>query len=86
LMAVVGRLNPGKGRNFRMPIYQYLEKKTGKKVEIVRTISEHGVLPLAEECPELSPEEYAAAEWEQQISGGQFMVRGAGWRGGKGYW
>ncbi len=64
-----------------MPLYLWLDKKTGKTVEIMRSFAEYEKPPTEEESPGT-----AEAEWERQIEGGQSVVKGQGWGSGKGYW
>lgn len=70
-----------------MPMYTYVEKKTGAKVDVVRTVSEMDLLPQLDECEgKLTPEQYAEADWERLISGGISVNRGVNWSGSKGNW
>lgn len=64
-----------------MPLYLWLDKKTGKTVEVMRSFAEYEKPPMEEESPGT-----AEAEWERQIEGGQSVVKGQGWGSGKGYW
>lgn len=63
-----------------MPLYLWLDKKTGRTVEVMRSFAEYEKPPTEEEAPDM-----ADADWERQIEGGQSVVKGQGW-GGKGTW
>lgn len=69
-----------------MPIYDWLDKRTGKQVGIIRSFDLSGDLPTREECPELTDEEYAAAEWDKQLGVGTRFMHGPNWSGRKGHW
>lgn len=62
------------------PMYEWLNKKTGNKVEVIRSFSEYEVPPTKEEAPaEEDP------DWERQVGGNQSLQKGWGW-GKKGHW
>ena len=62
-------------------MYLWLDKRTGKTVEVMRSFAEYEKPPTEEEAPGMSD-----AEWERQIEGGQAVVKGQGWGSGKGNW
>jgi len=64
-----------------MPIYTYQDKKSGKKVDVIRSFNDYENPPTKEEAPGLED-----PEWERQIGDNQVVVKGNGWGGGKGYW
>lgn len=64
-----------------MPIYRWEDKKTGKKVEVLRSFKEYDVPPTKEEAPDVED-----PEWERKIGGGQKVNKGNNWGPGKGYW
>ncbi len=72
-----------------MPMYQYVCKKNGLRVEVIRHFSEYENVPTEEEVRSVigadaeMPTEF---EWEREIGGKQSLVRGENWRGMKGYW
>lgn len=64
-----------------MPFYRWVDKKTGKEVEVLRIFADYEKPPTKEEAPDIED-----PEWERQVSGGQSVVKGHGWGNGKGYW
>lgn len=68
-----------------MPIYVWAEKKSGKKVEILRPFDKYQDQPTQEEA-EMSEEEYMAAEWSKELGTGIKVVKGDNWGAGKGRW
>ena len=64
-----------------MPLYRWEDKKTGKKVEVLRSFKEYDVAPTQEEAPDVED-----PEWERKIGGGQKLLRGNNWTGSKGNW
>jgi predicted nucleic acid-binding Zn ribbon protein len=74
-----------KERKSNMPMYLYEDKVTGKQVEVLRSFDEYEKLPDAEEAKELSPEEFANAQWVRLV-GASTVVKGRGWGLGKGFW
>lgn len=69
-----------------MPMYKWLDKKSGKDIEVIRTFDEFENPPQRDEVEKLlTDEEFAAAEWERVI-GIPGVVKGYGWGQGKGNW
>lgn len=62
-------------------IYVWVDLETGKEVEVDRPMSGHKEVPTQEEA-EMTDEEYKAAKWEKQISGGSATIG----FGMKGHW
>jgi hypothetical protein len=69
-----------------MPMYDWVDKKTGKHVVVMRHFSKYEEIPTPEEVPDLSAEDYAAADWERLIGVDIQVQRGWNWGGGKGHW
>lgn len=69
------------------PLYCWEDKKTDRKLEVMRAFAEYEEIPTREECSGWTDEEYQAAVWERLIYGTQRMVRGPNWGyGSKGNW
>lgn len=68
-----------------MPIYTYMEKKSGIKVDIIRTFDNYDKPPEGDEIPE-ELRKKKKLQWERQIGDNQVVVKGNGWGAGKGYW
>jgi hypothetical protein len=69
-----------------MPIYLWIDKKTGKKVEVIRTFAEYEVPPHGDELPvELRDLSDHEIEWERSVGDKISVTKGWGW-GGKGQW
>lgn len=68
-----------------MPQYQYLDKKSEKTVDVIRTMSESDLLPTREECRNFTDQEFTTAEW-QKLIGRVTFTRGSNWTGSKGNW
>lgn len=69
-----------------MPMYRWVDKNTGKEIEVVRTLADFDLRPTDEEVgPLLNTLEFNTADWERVI-GTPSLVRGPSWRGAKGYW
>ena len=67
-----------------MPIYLWVDKKSGKQVEIIRSFAEYENPPEGDEVPaELQGTE---PQWERSIGDKISLVKGNGWGAGKGYW
>lgn len=67
-----------------MPIYTWLDKKSGTTVEIIRSFKDYENPPEGDELPaELQGKE---CDWERQIGDNQSVVKGNGWGAGKGSW
>lgn len=64
-----------------MPIYTWIDKKSSKKVDVVRTFDDYQVPPTEEESG-IAPQD---ADWERLIGDGQRIIRGPSF-GKKGYW
>lgn len=69
-----------------MPLYAWLDKKTEKKVEVLRSFVDYEIPPAREEAGDMSNEEFRDADWERQIYGTQRVIKGDSWGPGKGYW
>jgi hypothetical protein len=71
-----------------MPLYNWIEKKTDKEVEILRSFSKYSDSPSKEEALEagLTEEEYATADWIKVIGKGIKVIPGESWGPGKGNW
>ena len=71
-----------------MPLYEYKDTVSGKKVEILRNFSEYKIGPTEEEAIKagLTPEEAVTALWERVIGSGIKVVKGENWGAGKGHW
>lgn len=63
-----------------MPMYLYEDKKSGKRIEVLRSFKEYDVPPTKEEAPDIED-----PQWERLIIGTQKHVKGPGF-GRKGYW
>ena len=63
-----------------MPIYVWQDKKSGKKVEVIRQFSEYEQGPTKEEAPGIE-----SPEWERIIDGKRLVTRPVNWNG-KGNW
>jgi hypothetical protein len=63
-----------------MPIYSWLDKKSGTKVEVIRSFDEYEQHPTEEEAPGLTE-----PEWERIIDGKRLVTRPVNWEG-KGNW
>ena len=68
-----------------MPLYDYVDTNTKKRVAILRPFDQYEDLPARDECTNLTDEEYTQAKWERQIAAPK-MVKGRSWGPGKGYW
>lgn len=64
-----------------MPFYTWVDKKTGKEVEVLRIFADYEKPPTKEEAPDIED-----PEWERQIGSNQILTRGANWSGSKGNW
>lgn len=64
-----------------MPFYCWVDKKSGKEVEVLRPFAEYDTPPTAEEAPDVED-----PQWERQIQGGQSVVKSWNWGNGKGNW
>lgn len=64
-----------------MPFYRWIDKKTGKEVEVLRIFADYENPPTEEEAPDIKE-----PEWERQVSGGQSVVKSWNWGAGKGNW
>ena len=53
-----------------MPYYVWVDKNTGKRVEIQRRLKEIEIAPDKDECldQDISIEEYAEADWERGLA------------------
>jgi hypothetical protein len=73
-----------------VPLYQWIEKKSGIRVEVLRHFDQYTDEPTAEEVAAvLQPGQELPADpqWEREIGGKQSLVRGENWGyGRKGYW
>ena len=58
-----------------------MDKKTGKKVDIIRAFSDYEIPPTKEEAPDIED-----PEWERLIGDNLAVVRGNNWGMGKGSW
>lgn len=67
-----------------MPIYSYVDKKSGLKVDVVRNFSEYEKEPMDEELPEA--ERGKKRKWSREIGLGIKTIRGPSWSGSKGNW
>lgn len=70
-----------------MPLYDWVDKKSGKRVTILRHFSAYEEKPTVEEAVQdkMTPEEYGVADWERLIGVDIQVHKGTNW-GGKGYW
>ena len=66
-----------------MPIYIYVDKKTGYKVEVIRDFEDYQVVPKEEELPE--QEKGKEREWQREIGTGIKTIKARGF-GSKGNW
>lgn len=64
-----------------MPFYTWMDKNSGKEVEVVREFKDYETPPTEEESG-ISPEK---ASWERLIRGKRMITRPRNW-GSKGYW
>jgi predicted nucleic acid-binding Zn ribbon protein len=64
-----------------MPIYSWVNKKSGKSVEVIRAFADYEKPPTEEEAPEEKE-----PEWERNIGADITVVKGNGWGNGKGHW
>ena len=71
-----------------MPIYSWVDKKTKKEVEIVRSFSLYQDEPSKDEAigEGLTEDEFDAAEWEKVIGKDIRVIPGESWGPGKGHW
>lgn len=67
-----------------MPLYDWIDKKTGYKVVLLRPFAEYDVPPCDEDLPE--DERGKDREWQKQLGEGVQTVRGPNWTGSKGNW
>lgn len=67
-----------------MPIYTYERESTGDTIELLREFDEAQKLPTEEELKDAGIE--PGGIWRKIISAGIHVVKGSGWRGGKGNW
>lgn len=63
-----------------MPLYLFHDRKTGKKVEVLRSFADYEIPPTKEEDPTLTGEE----EWERLL--GNFTLTKSPTWGSKGNW
>ena len=70
-----------------MPLYDWIEKNTGKPALIQRTFNEYKEPPTKEEALEagLTEEQAETADWERSIGGGIQVQKAPTW-GSKGNW
>lgn len=70
-----------------MPLYDWVDKKSGKRVTILRHFSAYEEKPTQEEAVQdkMTPEEYTEAEWERLIGVDIQVHKGTNW-GAKGFW
>lgn len=66
-----------------MPIYTWMDEKTGYEFEVVRKFDDYRVPPEDEELPE--DERGKERAWKRTIKGKVSVQKAPGW-GGKGYW
>ena len=66
-----------------MPIYNWIDKRTGKDVDVIRDFEKFEFPPDRDEVPNMTDQEYTDAEWERQIAPSKWI---RGWSGGKGAW
>lgn len=71
-----------------MPLYVWLEKKSGKTIDILRSFDDYQVPPTEDEAlgAGLNEEEVGEAEWEKRLGTGIQVIRGDSWGGSKGNW
>lgn len=68
-----------------MPIYHWVDKKTDKSIEVIRTFSEYEVPPTEQEVLEAKLEFSEPPEWVRIINY-VAVKKGHRWGGGKGNW
>ena len=59
----------------------WIDKKTGKEVEVLRIFADYEKPPTKEEAPDLED-----PEWERQVGGNQSVLKSWNWGAGKGNW
>jgi hypothetical protein len=64
-----------------MPFYTWVDKKTGKEIEVLRIFSDYEKPPTKEEAPDAED-----PEWERQVGGNQSVLKSWSWGPGKGNW
>lgn len=71
-----------------MPLYIWLDSKSGTTVDILRSFEDYRDPPTEEEAAAagLSPEQVADASWEKRLGTGIQVVKGSSWGPGKGSW
>lgn len=80
-----------------MPQYDYRCTQCQQPISIIRTISEHAVLPSPKEEQDASitecsvqllslPPQSTPHQWKQEITSSPTVVKGSSWGPGKGYW
>lgn len=69
------------------PMYSWLDKVTGRTVDIIRKFDQSDEPPTREDIgeKEFSNEELAAAQWSKVLNK-PGVVKGWNWGGGKGNW
>lgn len=67
-----------------MPIYTFKDKNSDLEVDVVRSFEDYQVPPTDDELPE--EERGKVRDWLKLVGSGIKTIRGANWRGGKGYW
>jgi hypothetical protein len=78
-----------------MPLYTWEDKKTGKTIDVLRSVADIEDIPTKEEMKaelkhpredSLTLEEFEAANFHRITGSGIRTVRGGSWGAGKGYW
>lgn len=64
-----------------MPMYTWQDKKTEKRVDVIRSFADYELPPTEEEAPG-----FQDPEWVRVIGESISVTKGNGWGSGKGYW
>jgi len=66
-------------------MYCWVERKSGKEIEVLRSFSDFEVPPTAEELAIINLV-FENPEWERIIKSSPKIIRGDSWGPGKGHW